>query len=1122
MQRRAQLEEAIFRIAKSGTVDEMKPLFQGLFEEEKTLINAVDKNGHRPLFYVAQRSRDLRKQNPLNPEKEKQIAELLVFMQSNKAIYSSEDKYTYHLVLFASHSLPRLLTHDALFPWQRLSLKLCHPFSDNENDVLNGSSAFMDGYTQFGFEERSFLVAPGRTAITVGFWNGVSYVFPILWTPAFWGMFIYDIIQYVQFPENRYGMTTAQLVWGLSPNYYYRYAALSSNLGSDLPGENSFFIPAASIAMAAFILGTISAIRLSCNRSVENIINLDMKSDRSLRRIRYDDIVDAIPFLTRFSRDLTATEVNIIWNNRLPEEVRDSLLERLIHAANHRQYLAKWQSIAALGNILYHCHGDPARQTVGNNTLEALQRLSPYFYGSYQLWSAGHGNRWAQNFWYMLSISILFASLRWWILVGRKIDAFRKYNQHKQNCEDENKIWSFAAIIGGYTCTPCKGDYVDYKNSQSGQSCLDALLSNPHNPEMIINELKKLIHHGPFSNINFSKQHWNNWALEEWQSVFEILMQPPFLEANIFNLSSSANSGIAIYPSHLTTLANYLSQAETKVLDLAYQLISLEGMQALLPGLNTSRALQVLNVTAALSVDEVAIELFNILSNVKNLRVLNIGDNGLSNEVLPALNQVINQLAMTELYAYRNLFSPLDLTLTLLTNLDISNFDLSAETGEDLGQMIVAAPKLQRLNMANCGLSDPQVASFFPFLNATSITQLGLAGNSISWDSMQVLTETCLSLLTELDVNDNNIDDIALNLLNLTAKANQLKALHLSGNIFLTASGVSQWLSSNADSLLQELHLARIPLGDAVIPSLVNASAAGLLLTNLDLEKIELSQIGAEQLFTAFPHTLKNIKLSHNPIQYINVNLLYAALKKSSLHSLMLQDTQLPAENLKEILPMTVKTQLKHIDVSFNALDNAAAINLSKVLVTSVPEMDTWLNTTENNIDFNRELSGATSQGELNTINLAGGDITSKGAKPLCLVLPSSSLDVRQLNLVGNPIQSSQVGIPGCPWLPVPEDISPSVTSSAMGRALPSWQQPLVQMLSMGGAAFTSFDRLDKEQSFMKTFIIISLLALTSALLTRQAVASGRKIFGLFRPSALADKNMKVYYASESRHPGRW
>ncbi len=112
---------------------------------------------------------------------------------------------------------------------------------------------------------------------------------------------------------------------------------------------------------------------------------------------------------------------------------------------------------------------------------------------------------------------------------------------------------------------------------------------------------------------------------------------------------------------------------------------------------------------------------------------------------------------------------------------------------------------------------------------------------------------------------------------------------------------------------------------------------------------------------------------------------------------------------------MLPATNLQTVRFGNNQLDSNSALEVAKVLITSVPH-----NNTLGDVHISRDQKWAiyNSQPRTQTIqwSLFGNNISTDGARAICRVLPSSGIPITHLNITDNPIDSNQVDMSNC-WI---------------------------------------------------------------------------------------------------------
>ncbi len=885
-------------------------------------------------------------------------------------------------------------------------------------------------------------------------WDGVEFVTENLWPLMFWGMLGYDVFNYLAHSNNRYEVTFTDLVIGLPKNYHYRHSALTINLGGDIAGCSNFW-PWAGMLGVTVLSGFIFRYM---SRPGNKVIaeSEEETSSRSCGKIFYQDFIQVFPLRKKYrifhqqkrsllqSRDREEKKQDIekIQASYLPYEgqveglpkLKEALqlakglnlepifgfsLFKISLAITHRYYFAWKLGVDAFSEIALH-----RRDEIGEFALKTLIELSgrnPYIH--YKLWSIGQSQNSFVNLmgYFVVVPGQLYTKYRLWALIITKVILLAKFLNDQKNCHDQDKKWRFVSEIGNYDCTVCDGD-VDYRRSKEGQGCVDALSEKPRSAQEFLDTLTVVQSHGPFTRIDFSKQPWTNWPISVWKKIIHLLSSSAFDDLITFDLSNPAAEKFAITPDYLDYIADFLQFSSVRYLDLSRQIISPQGMTALLPGFRNNTRLLSVYFTDSQLTDSTFLSFITLLPGMSSLSTLGFSDNQLSGFALKSLSNFSNP-NLTYLDVSHNSLQTGDIdqfpwNLTSLKILNISQIDLSNGSLNQFGARLVNS-SLTTLVMDNCQIPAALASSLFNQIARSSIHTLSWGNNNIGYQVMQTIAPKLVtSDITDFNLNDNSLDDRSLNLLATSLALNiTLRQLSLSGNIF-TAVGFGALISALSTSRLRSLIVSRIALGDAGVSALTVVPPYQLLLTQLDLSSTSITSVGASALFYYVANSsVTDLDVSHNFLGGDIGTPLQVILNRTPLKRLNLADTLIRSENLQSAWSVLPDSSLEFLDVSDNNLNDPCAISLVQNWMSPVPNSATVLNSTEEDFDYKRAINRATPTTKLEKLIGNSNMLTEQGAYALCLGAHGAGINTTNLILSGEHLISGASRINGCPIL---------------------------------------------------------------------------------------------------------
>ena len=538
----------------------------------------------------------------------------------------------------------------------------------------------------------------------------------------------------------------------------------------------------------------------------------------------------------------------------------------------------------------------------------------------------------------------------------------------------------------------------------------------------ILVALTTLQFHGPFDRLDLSKQPWaDSWSLEEWRALFQLINNSAFNRITTLNLSASRRQASAI-SEFLEITAQYLQNSIVQQLDLSGQLLSLQGITALLPGLANNTQLNRICFSRTAFTDTIFSLFLSIIPTMPSFGELDISGNFLTGYSLNLLGNTLTNTNISSLDLSFNRFTALDINrfqfnTSSLQSLNISGADLSAGALTQFGSQIINS-SLINLIMDYCQLSDSVIINLFSSIVRSTISTLSLAGNFISYQGMRTIANNLLiSGILSLNLNDNYLDDNSVVLLtsSLNSTNNQLASLSLSGNL-ITAMGFNVLFSVLNQSRLNHLELSRCDLGDGILTTLNSTAPQNFSLTSLSLSHDRLTSQSVTALFYYLANSsLTNLDVSGNFLQGIGVEPITALIHHTNLQKINLRQTQIDNNCLHSTWSILKNSQLNSIDISENNADDSVALSLAENLIAPVPNQEIWLDSAANDIDFARSLNRTSPQTALQQIIFQSSTLTAQGARALCLVAPSSGIDMVNLDLAGDSLNPELTGINGCP-----------------------------------------------------------------------------------------------------------
>lgn len=923
--------------------------------------------------------------------------------------------------------------------------------------------------------DKKLTAMPGSEGNIHAYYDGVEFVTENLWPLIFWVTFSYDLFNY-QNPDNHYAMTLSDLFLGLPKNNDPHHISASINLGGDIPRFANYW-PWVFIMGGAILSGYLFRY-LSPHDDSLVVDDFNENEARSHTKKICQDLFLSLPYLgdywafQRLKRHLIeydfeqkeekdrreekeklykeyeeqaksfsslASAIQLSKDLDLDHIVSRGLF-RILILVSHRSYFAWKLGVDALAEIALY-----RQDRIGQFALETLLEFSeknPYIH--YKLWSIGESKNVLVH---LLSYGVvtplqLYSKFRWWMLNFTKIIGLAAFFKAWKNCYDQDKKWHYDNSKGKDVCVVCTEDFVDAERQETGAGCVAAFTSTRRSSTEFLDDLSSVKGHGPYTLIDVSQQSWPVWSIDDWKRFIGLLNSSDFREITTLNLSRSTPGILAITPDFLAVLADYLQTAiHLHHLILSGQMISSQGMMALLPGLRNNKQIYSLYLDKTNLNDSIFLQLLDLIPDMPELKTLSISGNQITGFSLKSLSNFSNS-SLTYLDISNNFLASADVdqfpwNSTHLQVLNISYSDLSIGSLKQFSSSLINSSFIH-LVMNNCQISDSLASTLFLSIAQSSIQILSWSNNNIGYAGMQTIAENLnMSNITHFFLDNNEIDDRAIKLLATSFNfSNRLSFLSLASNLF-TAVGFGALISASTKSQLSGVIAAKTNLGDAGVIALISIPPDNLSLTQLDLSTTGMTVAGANALFCySAKSSLTDLDVSQNLLEGdMDIGpCLRAALNHTPLRRLILIDTYVRSETLKSLWPVLRNSSVEVVDVSDNNVDDDCAIFLAGQLISDVPDNKTQFNSMEINNDFSRAVSGAKNLTQLKQFSCRSDTITAKSAYTWCLMANSAGIHTTDLVLSGQHITQGSSQIHGCPIL-----TGTNQTSLALPNTTISW-----------------------------------------------------------------------------------
>lgn len=911
-----------------------------------------------------------------------------------------------------------------------------------------------------------------------------------LWPTAFYSMFCYDIHHYRNY-KDKYQMDILGLLFGLPRNYDPEHAALSINLGGDIPAFKNFWLGTTLVITSPLMIFTTSLFTI---KILSYLRNRDrplkwLELDRLRRQLIAKEYRDPEEKRSHYQRIPSA---KIRLGDVDPETERDFKAIAEIAESNGLYRLLAISALAQInGAHLFDETADEEKQDrigktakdylfggdriilrdardVLNQDVEKLDSdphttidqppLATHLLlkklAEFEVWyfdetkSLSRPVKWSYYFiWQFIPLARLMT------LIVQKIFFGIQFAENQKDCENQGKQFSFFSELGNYDSKGTVCDYGDYRSAETGPGCLDFFTKQQHNASDTLTQLKILPPFGPYndSSLDFSQHPWPTWPVSTWQEIMVLL--PDFKYPSALNCSSQILSYFWVPPEMLSPIADYLKMAPVSSVhfkvDFSRQWINAQGMAVLVSGLqNNTRITELRLAQCGLSDSNIEI-LLPILPTMTTLTTLDLSGNALTGYTITLLNTILPNTTIVSLNLAGNelataAIEQFEFDETPLQWLDISGTDLSQGAAINFAARTMKS-QLIYLGLANCQIPDSQVMTMFPNISHSGIRTLDYSYNQISFDGMQIIAEyTPDSTITDLNLANNAFNDAALALLTfiIGTKNCPLTRLVLSGNQF-TAAGLQDFILTLNTSALQTLELAHIQSGDDMAAAFTLVPAQSLPLVQLDLSWTKMTAQGAKQFLSyQINSSLTWLDLSHNSLAGDLSSALFSGLTAGKLQQFFLRATQVDKESIQAACQALPDSKLEVFDISENNLGDSVAINCSKNFIT--PYEDFWFGSLAQNYDKSRVVTHSKRHTQMRRfIFQQDQSITVLGAEALCSVAPAAQIQNQDLLVSSSAPGNMSTGVRGCPI----SGNFPVWTSSAQSEYSTSWLLIAMMML---------------------------------------------------------------------------
>jgi hypothetical protein len=819
------------------------------------------------------------------------------------------------------------------------------------------------------------------------------------WTMRAWqlslvGALLYDLVQYTDYPQARFGNTATNVLFGFAPNP----GVISRHWGSDRPPETVFWLMPGMLMS----LSLLSVLRAACYRP--------------LPLSELIPSAGTLPFYR--AKELRSASYYLSFGNGTSDKDVLSLIHNLGQTSLLSPFPLNYRAIASLASFAGRERGETEefpeqaiQQAVAYLNFQLAPKL-PWLrrlYTHYHLWRQGLDSNsqvrrlWPYTFgaWVLCQFTFgLFSRYHYWRLLGDKLAYQLDYDARQAACEESGKQFFYAKSQDKDVCALCPDwDFVRLADSDSLQACVNALLQQSLPPATLAERLARLQGHAGLTVVDLSGYSWAyEWSSGEFSQVLEalqaILRVSPGAHLQRLDVSNSLRQRGGVSSLTLQALAAFVEQTKPHEVLMRDYRLGHARWPIVLPAF-VNHTLQ-LDISMSDFGDEGVWNLTAVLPGSALQRFI-ARDSGLSDGSAWAFNATWSDCALVSLEVAGNVFTVKGLEILASMfhrrpgeRLDVSGTHLSAQGARRFWPV---AHDIEQLVVRDCGLSEAAVVSLGPWLiNST---------------------------LQVLDMTDNPLDDGAV--------------LALAPDVL--AAGVREWRLAHTllspfgfrqlgERLLFAAHLRVLDASGCILGDGSPSFFAGALqsgLTSLFLNQVGLTPIGLAHLTQALYHhrntTLRELTLDGNSLWACAVPAFIEAVVESdccyhlSLAGNGLNDTvldpmsRLLAQERLQILQLRenqlteLTTFVPHgrslqiLDVADNALTGAGLMSWAQASLEPISYFDGLGKGTLTHAQ-RRDFSTVSATGALRLWNVSGHQLGVQHIRTLCRVAEQANYTV--------------------------------------------------------------------------------------------------------------------------------
>lgn len=594
------------------------------------------------------------------------------------------------------------------------------------------------------------------------------------------------------------------------------------------------------------------------------------------------------------------------------------------------------------------------------------------------LGTIGSVNGWYHFFKFILNKNIIFLSY----LIARN------------NCLNSQRDYVYLSHIVDYSCMLCgQWDFVNPIYANSNQYCLDALLDQQFEPEVMLPYLKRLAYPGNRAeviDITLSNRQ-SLLAQSQSEEIFETLANTT-ARVNRFTFSSQARE---YTEGQVGVLGNFIEK--TKPDDLTIKNQNFGSHTPLLfkaIGRATSKSVLLNNV----GIDNgLGRPLFNNLSN--STESVSLPNNKLSNEVLVDVNRFLQRSETKSIALDANPITgiaPLfqNINGTRVDNVSLSKTKISSKDAKEIGQALPRHP-IKTVKLSSCQIDDDKLVDIGEGFDSQEVEILDLSDNQFGDDAIYFIDKWPPNL-RELNISNNpRLTAKGYYYLFQKLKETNIRMLILDHNKlpFETWGYLADFIRKTK---LEDLSINSCGFTDQAIDAFCNGHPGdSKYLTTVSFNDNDCTEKGFKQMARLFNSSnVTNLNGNCSLRMRIDILATYQREMRGRLTThLNAGGTKVDSITAGDAINLLPGSNTKYFDVHNTAWDDPLTAKLITNLITNSPSME---DLSQEVLSDKTELTlfhSAKPATNITTMNLEGSQVSRNSTLALSRVLPFTNIN---------------------------------------------------------------------------------------------------------------------------------